>query len=258
MVWDWINRTFRESRAGDQAMPVSTIVPDQRFYVVGDIHGRMDLLQMLLPQLNPDCPLVFAGDYIDRGAHSAQVLQHLHNLSRTSARKVVCLQGNHEDMLLSFLDNPTRIGPHWLRNGGAHTLASFGITGIDTSIMRERSEAIARRLQQAMGQDLLNWLRELPLTWTSGNVTVVHAALDPNLTVDNQPRQVCQWGHPKFHRQLRKDGQWVIHGHTIVEVPQATNGVVSIDTGAFFSGRLTAAEILKGNVRFVSTEISPG
>jgi len=258
MIRDWINRTFSRTSARDQAMPVATIAPDQPFYVIGDIHGRLDLLQALLSRLGPDCPLIFAGDYIDRGAHSAQVLHHLHHLSQASDRLVVCLQGNHEDMLLSFLDSPAQIGSHWLRNGGAHTLASFGITGINTSIMRDRPEAIARRLQHAMGQDLLVRLRERPLTWTSGNVTVVHAALDPAVAADEQPRQVCLWGHPKFHRQRRQDGRWVVHGHTIVEAPQVTDGIVSVDTGAFFSGRLTAAEIHKGRVRFVSTEIPPG
>ncbi|WP_237212584.1 metallophosphoesterase family protein [Ruegeria lacuscaerulensis] len=239
-------------------MPVSTIAPDQRFFAIGDIHGRLDLLQSLMSRLESDCPLVFAGDYIDRGAHSAEVLRLLHHLSLADDRSVFCLQGNHEDMLLSFLDNPEQVGPHWLRNGGAHTLASFGISGVDTTLMRARSGAIARRLRQAMGQELLVWLRERPLTWTSGNVTVVHAGLDPTAAVDDQLSQVCLWGHPKFFRQRRQDGQWVVHGHTIVESPQVHNGVVSIDTGAFFSGRLTAAEIRKENVRFISTEIPPG
>ncbi len=236
-------------------MPVSTIAPDQRFYAIGDIHGRLDLLQSLLSRLDPNIPLVFVGDYIDRGGYGAQVLHQLRHLNLAPNRQVVCLLGNHEEMLLKFVDDPARFGRHWLRNGGAHTLASFGISGVDEFTIRERPEFIAGQLQRAMGENLLTWLQERPLTWTSGNVTAVHAALDPSLSVADQSRQVCLWGHPKFFQQQRRDGQWVVHGHTIVDAPYVHNGVVSIDSGAFFSGRLTAAEILEGNIRFISTEI---
>ncbi|WP_037313242.1 metallophosphoesterase family protein [Ruegeria halocynthiae] len=253
MLWDWINKSLGRSRAGIQNMPVSEIAPDMRFYAVGDIHGRLDLLQALLSRMDPDCPLVFVGDYIDRGSYSAEVLRHLRHLSQGTDRQVVCLMGNHEAMLLNFLDDPEQYAPHWLQNGGAHTLASFGVTGIDENLVGETSVAAADQLRRAMGEDLIAWLRARPLTWSSGNVTAVHAALDPVLAVGDQPHQVCLWGHPKFFDQSRTDGQWVVHGHTIVESSRVQNGIVSIDTGAFFSGRLTAAEILEGEVRFTST-----
>ncbi len=253
MVRDWIKGLIGRNAAQDAGFPASEIAPEQRFVVIGDIHGRLDLLQTLLPKLDDDCPLIFVGDYVDRGDYSAQVLRQLHHLSETSNGRVVCLLGNHEEMLLRFVEDPKRVGGLWLNNGGLQTLASFGIAGINEAVFGDGAVAVAARLRQSMGDALLSWLNTRPLTWTSGNVTVVHAALDPNQSVETQSRQICVWGHPQFPRIPRQDGQWVVHGHTIVDHARARHGIVSIDTGAFATNRLTAAEIFKGGVRFVST-----
>ncbi len=252
MVTSWIKGFIGRARPGRETS-VPGIAPDERFVVVGDIHGRLDLLQALLMRVEDDCPLIFVGDYIDRGDYSAQVLRHLQHFDTAANRPVVCLMGNHEDMLLRFLNEPGRYAHHWFRNGGFQTLASFGITEFDLHPTNEIAEAVAGKLKQVMGAGLLSWLRDRPLIWSSGNVTVVHAALDPDLTVDDQQRQVCLWGHPMFPRRRRADGQWVVHGHTIIDRPRVNNGVVSVDTGAFATNRLTAAEIYRGGVRFVST-----
>ncbi|WP_245709736.1 metallophosphoesterase family protein [Ruegeria halocynthiae] len=225
------------------------LAPAEKFYAIGDIHGRLDLLQTLLTALDDDCPLVFVGDYVDRGDYSAQVLRHLRHLSAGPDKRAVCLKGNHEDMLLGFLDDPGRMERVWLHNGGAQTLASFGLADIDLS----EPEVVAARLRQAMGQQLLDWLLYQPLTWTSGNVTVVHAALDPSHPVNKQHARTCLWGHPQFPQKLRMDGQWIVHGHTIVAAPKIEHDVISIDTGAFATNQLTAAEISPGSVRFIST-----
>ncbi|NVO56255.1 metallophosphoesterase [Rhodobacteraceae bacterium B1Z28] len=253
MVKDWIRGLFRQDTAQDVDVLVSEIAPDERFISVGDIHGRLDLLQSLLARLDDDCPLIFVGDYVDRGDYSAQVLRQLHHLSKSSDGRVVCLLGNHEEMLLRFVENPKWAARLWLHNGGVRTLASFGVKGTSEAAVGDDAIAIADQLQRAMGDELLTWLADRPLTWTSGNVTVVHAALDPQQPVQDQARQNCLWGHPMFPSQPRQDGQWVVHGHTIVGHAQAKNGIVSIDTGAFATNRLTAAEIFKGGVRFTST-----
>ena len=247
----WINWLLRRTTADSSNTPA--LAPGNQFYAVGDIHGRLDLLQALLVQLEPACPIVFVGDYIDRGAQSAQVLRYLHALSLSPDRKVICLMGNHEEMLLQFLETPAYTNRLWLRNGGLQTLASFGVTGVDETIADEDAPTVADALRAAMGEDLILWLQSLPLTWSSGNVTAVHAALDPNRPLEHQHKQTCLWGHRQFGRSSRDDGQWVIHGHTIQTSPRVASGVISIDTGAFMTGRLTAAEVSPSGVRFVST-----
>ncbi len=227
---------------------LSSVAPDEDFYAIGDIHGRFDLLEMLLAELDPARRLVFVGDYIDRGENSAQVLRHLHALCQQSDGQIVCLKGNHEDMLLNFLDNPADAAPIWLRNGGDQTLAAFGIAVDETD-----PDSVADALRQAMGQPLIDWITELPLHWTTGNVTAVHAALDPAISVEDQSERVCLWGHPRFRQRPRRDGQWVVHGHTIMTQPTVAQGIISVDTGAFATNQLTAAEISGGQVQFMST-----
>lgn len=252
MVTGWIKKLVFGPDPQDQNAELSTLAPAERFYAVGDIHGRLDLLQRLLSVLDTDCPIVFVGDYVDRGEYSAQVLRHLQHLSTNADRQVTCLMGNHEDMLLRFLGDPEGMAPMWWHNGGQQTLASYGIATRGSG--PDAASQIADKLRLAIGQPMLGWLQDRPLTWTSGNVTVVHAALDPAKPVDDQVSRVCLWGHPQFRRRRRKDGQWVVHGHTIVTEPMVENRVVSIDTGAFATNHLTAAEISPGQVRFLSTD----
>ena len=260
MIKSWIRKIVRRSENPDPKAPVDTLAPKNTFYAVGDIHGRLDLLKQVLTRLDSDIPLVFVGDYIDRGDYSAQVLHHLRHLSESRDRKVVCLLGNHEEMMLRFLEEPKRASNLWLRNGGLQTLASFGLTGITEAALGDEAVEIAERLRAAMGEPLHTWLQNRPLVWTSGNISVVHAALDPTMPTDEQPRHICLWGNPQFPMSERADGQWVVHGHTIVPEPCIVGRVISIDTGAFATNRLSAVEISPGNARFISvgTDKQPG
>lgn len=245
------SRRPRAAPVASFAMPL----PREVFYVIGDIHGRDDLLDRLLAQIDAEAPearLVCVGDYIDRGEGSAQVLARLSGLERPGAPPSICLLGNHERMCLDFIDNPEAAGARWLRNGGMQTLASYGIGTIGMpkdSAMPDLRD----RLVEAMGPDLIAWLMERPLAWQSGTVAVVHAAADPSLAIGVQPESILLWGYPEFAKVRRKDGIWVVHGHTIVETPQAANGLISVDTGAYATGHLTAARIAPDGVSFLMT-----
>ena len=222
--------------------------PDAPFFAIGDIHGRVDLLIALLRQLDPGLPVIFVGDYVDRGENSADVLRVLHG--RPGA---LGLKGNHEDMMLAFLDHPKSRGPNWLRNGGLQTLASFGIAGLTDTSSGDELEVARDALAAAMGVGLINWLRARPLYYRSGNVAVVHAGADPSVGIHEQNEAYLLWGHPDFARKPRSDGLWIVHGHSIVDAPRAENGVIPIDTGAYATGRLTAALIAADGVSFYST-----
>ena len=91
-------------------------------YAVGDVHGRLDLLQAMdrviagdIAATRPERPTVcYLGDYIDRGPHSAEVISHLAGRSAASPGERprpsggdagparVFLKGNHEDRMLEF------------------------------------------------------------------------------------------------------------------------------------------------------------
>ena len=245
----WIKRILTPQ----SAVQFPSLAPDAPFYAIGDVHGRLDLVEALMARLDPTLPVVFVGDYVDRGENSAGVLRFLQALSGETDRGTICLMGNHEDMLLSFLEHPERRGRTWLRNGGLQTLASFGVAGVSETSSGDALNTAAQDLRAAMGGVLIDWLRQRPLFWRSGNIVAVHAGADPEKPVEDQPVQNLIWGHPAFRTTLRNDGLWVLHGHTIVEEPLLGNGSISIDTGAYATGHLTAALVGNGTVEFVSS-----
>lgn len=227
--------------------------PDESLAVIGDIHGQLGCLDALIDQLNeqaPDARLVFVGDLIDRGEHSAGVLERIRALEATRPNTVVIL-GNHEEMMLSFLRSPEEEGNRWMRHGGLQTMASYGALHLSQSNTPEALRQAHAHLQDVLPAGLEDWLTNRPRVFQSGNVVVVHAGADPSLPFESQKDQALTWGHPRFQQQPRQDGLWVVHGHTIVDLPQESNGVISVDTGAYATGRLTAAFIHGGTVEFI-------
>lgn len=223
--------------------PDTPPAPDRAVWAIGDVHGRADLLDRLLRLIRPgpDDVVVTLGDYVDRGPESRGVIEQL-----AGRRDTVSLCGNHEAMLIDFLDAPETCGPLWLRNGGDATLESFGVA-------EDALPAMAEALRAALGPAEA-WLRGLPRLWRSGTLVAVHAGLDPERPPERQDPTALVWGHPAFGRVARRDGLWVVHGHRIVRDPAVLPGRIAIDTGAFATGRLTAARIAAGEpVRFVTT-----
>ncbi|MEJ6392625.1 metallophosphoesterase family protein [Gymnodinialimonas sp. 2305UL16-5] len=227
--------------------------PDTPTYIIGDLHGRADLLEQMLELIdahiggtsatNPQ--LVFVGDYIDLGPDSATVLARMRELQTDFPDNVTCLMGNHERMMLDFLENPSTRGPRWLRAGAKETLKSYGIA---TSNLSKGSEfdafpGVARALARAIPKEVLAWVRALPMSWSSGNLWAVHAGADPGHAMEDQTARVLLWGHPEFDSALRADDIWVAHGHTEFEAPHANDGRIATDTGAWRTGRLTACAI---------------
>lgn len=107
-------------------------------YAIGDVHGRLDLLDGLIGRMTDDYRalgredppvLIMLGDYVDRGAHSSGVIDRLIALSQQAAEgrfEFRALMGNHEETLLHFLDDP-QAGPSWVEYGGGETMASYGV-----------------------------------------------------------------------------------------------------------------------------------
>jgi serine/threonine protein phosphatase 1 len=228
------------------------LAPAASLAIIGDIHGTDGLVARLLDKLEPYAPekIIFVGDYVDRGEQSAHVLARLYKMAQTDPR-CICLKGNHEAMMLEFLDDPLSLGPRWLRNGGLQTLASYGI-GKDGLGTEARMVAARDALARALGPDLLGWLRALPTRFVSGNVAVVHAGADPERAIEDQPDMALLWGYPGFNTRPRSDGIWVVHGHTITSEVIPRDGRIGVDTGAFANGRLSAVVIESNRFEVVS------
>jgi serine/threonine protein phosphatase 1 len=230
-------------------------LPDVALYVIGDIHGEIGLLEQLLDQIDADIAgasvasphLVFVGDYVDRGENSATVLTRLFDLQAELSEHAVTLMGNHERMMLDFLDDPITQGTRWLRYGGLQTLASFGIGGITETARANGLCNAADALRNALNAarpDMLTWLRDLPLWWQNGTVAVTHAGANPVRAMADQSERALLWGHPDFERVPRRDGLWICFGHRIHDSVDFTGGRVAVDTGGQQYGRLSCAVLL--------------
>lgn len=232
----------------------SVLAPEAPFFAIGDVHGCATLMDRMFDQIatkDATAPIVFVGDYVDRGEQSADVLRVL--FDRREDQTLICIRGNHEEMMLEFIADPETKGERWLRNGGLQTLASFGVGGVRPNSQGPALRKAADDLTVAMGPAMVDWLHDLPAMWKTGNVAVVHAAADPHVPISLQGTQTLAWGHGDFDTTPRQDGIWVVHGHTIVDSPSAEAGRIAVDTGAYATGQLTAAYVTAGDCQFLQT-----
>lgn len=248
---DWETDLFQKlGRFFDRGRAFADPAPDMPICVIGDVHGCLPLLERMLQKVPQDHQVILAGDYIDRGEQSAAVLRAL------SARTdVMCLMGNHEEMLLQFLVEGASEGGRWIRNGGLETLASFGISTARLQMSEDELTECRDALVLEMGAPLLEWLAGLESAALTGNVLVSHAGANPHKPADAQSKDALRWGHPDFQRTPREDGFWVVHGHTIVAQAVASQGRIAVDTGAYASGRLSAVCLDGGPPRFITVEM---
>ncbi|MBF9048857.1 serine/threonine protein phosphatase [Roseobacter sp. HKCCD9010] len=227
--------------------------PGRPVYIVGDLHGRADLLEHMLELIDAhigetkaqDPHLVFVGDYVDNGPDSGTVLERLHELTSELPDNVTCLMGNHDRMMLDFLADPVIRGPRWFRAGAAATLASLGlpVEDIPRHPGPETLIELAALLKSNLTAERHSWLAALPLSWSAGNLWVVHAAADPQHRMEDQNPRTLLWGHPEFESRPRTDDIWIAHGHAQVTEPLFAQGRIAMDTGAWHSGHLTACAL---------------
>ena len=224
-------------------------------YAVGDIHGRYDVLKILLAMIAKDYPpraqsrrpvLVFCGDYIDRGPQSLEVLEALIWLRRHGGFELHLLKGNHEQAMLEFLEAPAAGGP-WLRHGGAETLASYGVAAPapdagDLALARTRDDLLAR-----LPASHLRLLQALELMVTVGDYAFVHAGVRPGTVLAEQLEDDLLWIREDFLRETGPFEKIIVHGHSWVsDRPQVLAHRVGIDTGAYATGVLSAVRIEDG------------
>lgn len=234
-----------------------------RAYGIGDIHGRLDLLDQLLEQVEADIAarpqrrtfVVFLGDLIDRGPDSAGVIARLRNW-RPARVRTIFLAGNHEEVLLRILDGEKGILPSWLKFGGAECARSYGLDPQELATIAEE-DAIAQ-VQAAVPRADREFLAGFGDTFRFGDYLFVHAGLRPGVGIEEQDRYDLRWIREPFLSDAREHGCVVVHGHTIVGAVEERPNRIAIDTGAYHSGVLTAVGIEEGERWFLSTAAEAG
>lgn len=196
-----------------------------RILAVGDIHGTLDKLQILMASINWDPEndlLIFIGDYIDRGPNSYGVIEHILGMMQWSDN-IVCLRGNHEQLLLDFLEGHNL--DTFLYNGGESTIDSYG--GPDGGVPEEHYD----------------FLVSLPYYFETDEYIFVHAGLRDGIPLEEQDPHDMLWIREDFILSDYDHGKRVIYGHTPNRKPVVKPNKIGIDTGAVYGGRLTCLEI---------------
>jgi len=183
-------------------------------FVIGDVHGRCAQLHTLLGILERDeteDTLVFLGDLIDRGFDAPGCVSRVSELCRSNPEQVKCLRGNHEQMLLEFLEGA---GHLWITpvTGGERTFEQY--TGRTLNINSEDDIAEARQLvQNSIPADHLSFIRSLPLFYEDDYALYVHAGLDQGKHPKESSPQSLLWTRDmEFYKNYR--GKPCIFGHT--------------------------------------------
>ena len=230
----------------------------RRAYAIGDIHGRLDLLEQLLARIHADLQhrpaskalLVFVGDLIDRGPSSAQVIERLRTYHRAGVRPVFLL-GNHEEVLLRILDGDHSLVQSWLQFGGRECLQSYGV---DTHGIRRRSAAeVIEIIRAAIPATHSEFLRSFADSCRFGDYLFVHAGVRPGIALEQQRQADLRWIREPFLSDESDHGFVVVHGHTITSDVVERPNRIGIDTGAYRTGVLTALVIEGSERRLICT-----
>lgn len=162
-------------------------------FVIGDVHGCFHTFLKLLEKWDSKTErLIQLGDLVDRGNYSPMTLRLAFELQLAFKGQTVFLMGNHENMMINYLQGYD-FSNHWGINGGNETLLQF-----------ERDKVDPR--------DYLNWLKNMPLFWENKQVYISHAgfnakALNP---LDPQDKNGLLWNR----QPLENIGKLQVIGHT--------------------------------------------
>jgi serine/threonine protein phosphatase 1 len=186
-----------------------------RILAIGDVHGchgaLVKMLDVLVPTMSDT--FVFLGDVVDRGPESKQVIEQILSLRETS--KVICITGNHEELMRSAISGRGPLNL-WLQAGGQATLDSYG--GSLENVAPEH----------------IRFLVSGSSFWESEFDIFVHASVEANVSLANQTSDVLRWKHIGGSELPHVSGKRVVCGHTAQKdgVPLVFDGWACIDTFA--------------------------
>jgi serine/threonine protein phosphatase 1 len=239
--------------------PADTVI-----YAVGDIHGRLDLLERIQQCIADDAmrrtagrrQVVYLGDYVSRGPDSAGVVDRVREWQPDGFERIT-LKGNHEDLLLRFLAGEINTGRHWLDYGGLEAMAAYGVAIADREARDDASViALGKDLAARLPAAHLEFLRSLQISHQAGDYVFVHGGVRPGVPLPEQSARDCMWIRKTFLNSEADHGAMVVHGHSISDQPEVRHNRIGIDTGAYRSGVLTCL-VLDGETRSFLQTASP-
>lgn len=216
-----------------------------RLIAIGDVHGRWDLLAALIRAIDvrmtqsPSEPtkLIILGDFIDRGPDSRKVVELLQRANR-KYKAFIVLKGNHEASLVAAAHGDADAQNLWLEHGGSATLESFGIAPKEPD---EDRFSFAARIRNGIGVELLEWIMDLPTFLHEPPYFFCHAGIRPGRPLQRQLEEDMLWIRDEFMKSTRDHGAIIVHGHNIVPDVEICRNRISLDTGAYRTGYLSAA-----------------
>lgn len=237
---------------GDACIP-----PGQRVYAIGDVHGCLNELMLMLQMIDeerraePDLnhKIVFLGDYVDRGPSSKRVVTELMCLERRDPA-VTCLRGNHDVAMAHFLDDPQRTGNWYFSNGAVATLRSYGMREPGS---RPDYSWIAAITMQMVSWFHRTWMSTRPLTTTIGDYLFCHAGIRPGVPLDQQSERDLMWIRDEFHRHTKPHDKVIVHGHSARREVDVQSNRINIDTTCVQTGVLTALVLQGKDWRLLQT-----
>ena len=226
-----------------------------RAYVIGDVHGCLDLLDALLARIEAEVgehprrktSIIFLGDLIDRGPSSAQVIERLRTYSLPGV-STHFVMGNHEEVMLKVISGDSEVLSSWLQFGGAETLRSYGLEPRRIRSMAG-ADAVAH-IRKAVPANHVRFLESFADSVAFGGYLFVHAGIRPGVDLAEQSDTDLRWIRDVFLQDETDHGFVVVHGHTISNGVEVTSNRIGIDTGAYRTGTLTALAI-EGSKRWL-------
>lgn len=231
-------------------------------YAIGDIHGRDDLLRPLIAAIKEDATgdtrrFIFLGDIVDRGPASKECMEIVsQTISLHPGSKFVL--GNHDERFWHAISGIMRPDEQavWLEDfGGWQTIESY-CGGQRPSV--QEFAALVQEFYDHHVEMLQSAVDKVETT----NFCFVHAGVRPGVKIADQDPYDLRWIRDEFLQHSGLFGKMIVHGHTPTEsaLPEIHRNRIAVDTGAYYSGRLTAAVMeTDGARRFIcATEKSAG
>ncbi|HYG28019.1 MAG TPA: metallophosphoesterase family protein [Caulobacteraceae bacterium] len=219
-------------------------------WAIGDIHGRLDLLQPMVEAIMADAAasaadrkvVIFLGDYVDRGPDSRGVIRYLADLPADRGIEWRFLKGNHEEAMLDFLDDPSA-GARWCEYGGDAALRSYGLKPPELKHKVEAWARVANDLEHKVARRERDFLENLKLSLSIGDYFFSHAGARPGVPLERQTERDLMWIRNSFLDSDVGFEKVVVHGHTPTREVHVDQRRIGVDTKAYDSGVLSAVRL---------------